>query len=632
MSGMATLIERSQLLHKTGLGIRVVADTYSLELSSRDTGRAAYAMLGSPDGRPWTAISLLASVHTAATPDETWELQTPVAEEADDGVTIVVEARSTAWTRKRLTFRCTSETVELSVTVEGRGDITDLTIFGGQGSMPNGAGGTFRSGIEFASVFVPAPTEPVQFVRPARASAALGVVGDADPGRLNAIFSPPPLVFGFGRSQVTGPAVMPGGEWLGVSVRAHVTELTFTAMRYEPLDSGFLLRLDYEGHTAVDGQWTSPVFVIRPADSGWAVIEDHRRDLVAAGFAGDAGRQAEGWWHEPIFCGWGAQCARLAHRLHADGSIMRIDPVSDTAPETAEEENVVARQAPSLSRQTVYDELLARLEEHELLPGTIVIDDRWQEQYGSATPDREHWPDLRGWIARKHAEGRKVLLWWKAWDPAGIPLDECIVDAAGRPVAVDPANPAYRERLNGIVSALLSAEGLDADGFKVDFTQRAPSGRTLSGHAGSWGIAGLHLLLDTLYRAAKEAKRDALVICHAVHPSFDDVCDMVRLNDVLKKDSHGEPVPVVDQLIVRHAIATRALPNHLIDTDQWPMPNREQWLEYSLAQTGLGVPALYYVEAIDRSGEHIESADLAIIAQSWRDYREALPSVDRPAP
>ncbi|MDQ1597261.1 MAG: hypothetical protein QOI70_685 [Microbacteriaceae bacterium] len=624
MSDMAILIERSQLLHKTGSGIRVVTDTYSLELSSVDEGRASYALLSSPDGRPWTAISLLASVHTASSPDETWELLRPDAVETDDGVTISVEARSTAWTRKRLTFLCTNEAVELSVTVEGRGDITDLTIFGGQGSMPNGAGGTFRSAIEFESLFVPVPTEPVQFVRPAHSSAALGVVGDADPGRLNAIFSPPPLVFGFGREQVTGAAAVPGGEWLGVSVRAHVTELTFNTLRYEPLDSGYLLRLDYEGHTAVDGQWTSPVFVIRPADSGWAVIEDHRADLVAAGYAGDASRPVEGWWLEPIFCGWGAQCARLAHRLHADGSIMHIDPVSDTAPETAEEENVVVRQAPSLARQTVYDEFLARLEEHDLSPGTIVIDDRWQEQYGSATPDADHWPDLRGWIAQKHAEGRKVLLWWKAWDPAGIPLDECILDAGGRAVAVDPANPAYRERLKGIVSALLSADGLDADGFKVDFTQRAPSGRTLAGHPGSWGVAGLHLLLDTLYRAAKEAKRDSLVICHAVHPSFGDVCDMVRLNDVSKKDIHGEPVPVVDQLIFRHEIARRTLPNHVIDTDQWPMPDREQWLAYSVAQIGLGVPALYYLESIDRSGERIDSADLAIIARSWRDYRGAL--------
>jgi hypothetical protein len=99
---------------------------------------------------------------------------------------------------------------------------------------------------------------------------------------------------------------------------------------------------------------------------------------------------------------------------------------------------------------------------------------------------------------------------------------------------------------------------------------------------------------------------------------------MVRLNDVSKKDIHGEPVPVVEQLMSRHEIARRTLPNHVIDTDQWPMPDREQWLAYSVAQIGLGVPALYYLESIDRSGERIDSADLAIVARSWRDYRGAL--------
>jgi hypothetical protein len=35
------------------------------------------------------------------------------------------------------------------------------------------------------------------------------------------------------------------------------------------------------------------------------------------------------------------------------------------------------------------------------------------------------------------------------------------------------------------------------------------------------------------------------------------------------------------------------------------------------------VPALYYVEAIDNSGERIEGADLDAVAASWRAYREA---------
>ena len=50
------------------------------------------------------------------------------------------------------------------------------------------------------------------------------------------------------------------------------------------------------------------------------------------------------------------------------------------------------------------------------------------------------------------------------------------------------------------------------------------------------------------------------------------------------------------------------------------MPNREQWHAYSAAQGLLGVPALYYVEGIDTSGEPLTHADLVSVARSWARY------------
>ena len=187
-----------------------------------------------------------------------------------------------------------------------------------------------------------------------------------------------------------------------------------------------------------------------------------------------------------------------------------------------------------------------------------------------------------------------------------------------------PANPAYLDRLRAIVHRLLGPEGLDADGFKVDFTQRAPSGRTLQASNGTWGMAALHRLIGTMHDAAKSAKADALVVCHTMHPSFGDVCDMVRLNDVLKRDPSGARVPVVDQMRFRAEIARRSLPDHPIDTDQWPMPSRAQWLAYAEEQPALGVPALYYLESIDRSGEPVEAEDLDRIRRLWSTGREPV--------
>ncbi|MET1052996.1 MAG: hypothetical protein ABWX65_10190 [Mycetocola sp.] len=607
-------------LERTGRSVTVTAPTYRLEIRETEPYAAPYAVLSDLDGREWTEFSLLSSVHTAQSPDEVFALGPITASVRGDAVDIRAALSSTAWNSHETRVLCTPEGIELSVVVAGSGRITDFTVFGGVGMMPNGATGTFRSSIGFAGVLVPAPTEPVQFVRPARSSAVLGVVGDADPGRLNAIFSPPPLALGLSRSPADSPTHIPDGNWLGLWLRAPVDELTFPALRYDPVDSGFLLRLDFEGHTVVADAWTSPVFVLRPAATGWSVLEDYRDDLVTSGAAPDHGPAVAVWWNEPIFCGWGAQCGRSAHRLLGGGS----DPTTDAPPETDSEESLVARGAAHFARADVYDEFLDRLSAHELVPGTIVIDDRWQAEYGIATVDTTSWPDLRAWIAGRHAAGQRVLLWWKAWDPEGIPVEECIRDAAGRGVSVDPTNPAYRGRLTGIVRNLLSSDGLDADGLKVDFTQRTPSGRTLRVHGDEWGIAALHRLLAELQSAAVTAKPDALVITHAMHPSFADVSGMVRLNDVSKRNLRGERVPVVDQLALRHAIASRVLPHHPIDTDQWPMPSRAEWLAYAEAQIEKGVPALYYLESIDRSGEHIDSTDLRTVAATWQRYRETI--------
>jgi hypothetical protein len=599
--------------------LTVTADTYRLEVLDTGTRFAdsPYLLLAAPAGEGWVAIDPISSVDTTDAPDEVLEVGPLRIEELDGVVVLVVDTPSTAWRHHAARIVCHPDRVELSIEVEGAGLLDDVTLLGGRATLPSGAAGVFRSGIGFAGLFVPVPTEPVQVVRPADAGAALGVLGDADPGRFHGIFSPPPLVLGLGREVPAGPTDVPGGEWLGLSLRAPVERLTFPSLRYEPLDGGFLLRLPYEGHTRVTGSWTSPTVVLRPAESGYAVIDDHRADLAAHGFVPEPVAAAADWWSEPIFCGWGAQCARALHLLRSP----RSEPDDPTAPESLGEEDRVVTAAPMLSSRVVYDEFLARLDEHGLAPGTVVIDDRWQAEYGTAEPDLDRWPDLGGWIAGRHAAGQRVLLWWKAWDPSGLPAEECVTDAAGRPVAVDPANPAYLARLRRIITRLLSPDGLDADGLKIDFTQRAPSGRTLRGAEGTWGIAALHRLLGTIQEAAKAVKPDSLVVCHTVHPSFGDVCDMVRLNDVLKHDRSGAPVPVVDQMRFRAEVVRRALPEHPIDTDQWPMPNREEWLAYAAVQPELGVPALYYLESIDRSGEAVGSADLERIRDLWAAAR-----------
>ncbi|NED99328.1 hypothetical protein [Phytoactinopolyspora halotolerans] len=577
------------------------------------------AVLRDGGGRVWTELSLLASLDLMDGRDECYDIQ-PARVVAEDGDTaeLRIEMSSPIWRGKAVHVRCTATDVEIWADVHGpigrsSARLEEVALLGGRAILPNGAGGTFRSSIKFASLFSPTPTEPVHVVRPAAVASSLGVVGDASPGRLHGIFSPPPLCWALGERPASGATDVPEGRWWGMSLRAPVDELTMTAVRYTPLDGGFFLRLDYEGHTVVgDDGLRTPSVVLRPASTPWQALTDYRDDLVARGLAPAAPQTSPAWWSEPIFCGWGAQCARAAAQRPDE-------PVADGLGLVG---GATVVKAADLARQEVYDDFLGTLDAAALDPGTIVIDDRWQDAYGAGTVDTDHWPDLRGWIARQHATGRKVLLWWKAWDPEGVPAEECIVDPAGRPVAVDVANPAYLERLRRIVTHLIGPEGLDADGFKVDFTQRSPSGASLRGADGPWGIAALHTLLATLNQAAKRVKPDALLITHTPHPSFGDVCDMVRLNDVLERDNAGDRVHVVEQLQFRHAVAAHSLPGHLVDTDQWPMPDRDSWRGYVEEQARLGVPALYYLESIDASGERLTADDLALVARTWKEYRD----------
>lgn len=580
----------------------IVGDGYRLHVDLR----RPRAELTDSDDRPWSMLSLLADAHPADGRDESRPTGGPTVEQAaPDRISVVQELRSNVWASATTRLDCRPDRLELTfaVTTPTPRGLGRVTLLGGSGRLPTGASGTFRSGLGFRSLFVPTPTEPVAVTRPAEVPASVGVVGDAEPGRLHGVFSPGPYAFGFGRAAITEATNAPGGDWLGCWLRAAVQDCAFASWQYEPLDGGFLLSCDHLGHTTVTDTW-STTLVLRPATGAWTMLADYRDDLLAHGLA-PAPTQPDppAWWSQPMFCGWGAQCARAAANARDGDGADLVGGAGATA-------------APALCRQDLYDDWLSRLAEHDLVPGTIVLDDRWQARYGDAEPDPDHWPDLRTWIAERHRQGQRVLLWWKAWDADGLPADICCADADDTPVAVDPGSEGYRRHIAQTMQRLLGPDGLDADGFKIDFTQRTPVGADLTG-VGPWGTAGLHALLELLYTQAKRVKSDALMITHTVHPGFADVTDMIRLNDILERDPGGRRVPVVDQMRFRHRVAAAVLPEHPVDTDQWPMPDRDQWLSYVAVQPELGVPALYYCESIDGGSGQITDTDLAAVHEAW---------------
>jgi hypothetical protein len=569
-------------------------------------GRAAYrlelvqdglrAVLSSPQGGHWLTLVLLNAFDRTDAVDETLALAEPVV----DGDTVTLERTSTIWERAGVSLSCLDDRIELRSWVEGSGALADVSLLGGRSLLATTAHGFHPSGTSFRTLFSPNPGDPAKLVRAATESAIVGVAGDGSLGRGHWFFTPAPLYLALTTADVADPEQPVEEGWLGLGLAARVEELDFVQLAYRPGDRACHLALEYEGHTRVEGRFDAPALVLTPGSpTPYAGIRAQRDDLAARGAAPPVReRVVPSWWSEPMFCGWGAQC-----RLSAGG----------------------AGPAPALATRENYDRFLATLAAHDLVPGTVVIDDKWQLEYGTNRPDPAKWPDLRGWIAERRAAGQHVLLWWKAWDPEGVPPELCVRTPDGRPVALDPSNPEAAALLRDVIGGLLDPARLGAEGLKIDFTARTPTGAALASHGPGWGIALLHRLLSVVYAAAKDVNPDALVITHTPHPAFADVTDMVRLNDMLRLDDPG-PLPaaaVVPQMRYRTAVARAALPDVLIDTDDWCVPDKATWRAFLEEKPQLGVPSLYYTTDVDVAGERLDEDDYAAVRRVWARSREA---------
>ncbi len=562
-------------------GHKLVAESYALSFPAD----RPFVYISGPDGSRIAELFVLSGVHPLHGRDDTVSIEPWQVSQEPDLVEFRLRAKSSAWDAKTYRFRCTPRGFTYEVEVEGSGSLAEVDYFGGyySGHLRWGSG-FFWSGQLFLLGFNPEPNaREVNYFAPASCS-TINLAGVPLPGRDDWFFTPPPFCFAF---------QAPEG-WLGMGIEARPGENSFVEARYNGQDAGFYLSLFYEGHKPVEGRYRLPGIGFYFAPNEYQVLVAHVDSLRTMGAVPPAAAMAAAgprWWQEPLFCGWGAQCA-LAHRV--DGK------------------------APDYARQPLYEEFLQTLEAHGLRPGTVVIDDKWQLNYGQNLADPDKWPDLPGFVAAQHTAGRKVLLWLKAWDPEGVPAAECITNAGGLPIAVDPTNPAFEAHLRSSVRHMLSPEGYDADGFKIDFTARIPSGPGIRLHGELWGLELMKRYLGIIHGEAKAVKPEALIIAHTTHPYLADVVDMIRLNDI-NVDRN-----VLAAMTHRARVARIACPEALIDADNWPIRDLATWREYVRLQPALGVPSLYYTSHIDRTQEPLEAEDYRLLQEVWTEYRVQL--------
>jgi hypothetical protein len=576
-------------------------------------GRSS-VILSDAHGEPWADLELSGAVSTIGARDETVGIDVADIDARDREVRISWPLDSTCWRAKRVVITCADDALTLHLEVDGDGALGEVVFLGGWGLLPRGGTGWVESGSRFASLVSGAPHVPGRFVQSARETTMVSAAGGAEPGRPGWFFTPGPLCVSVSRAAPGSGRVVPRGAWLTIGVGAAEVAQGFAGLAYRAGAGSFHLALDYEGHTTVDGSWVSPAIRIAPAADPYAGIAEYRSWLAAEGLIAHAGGSSElaidhgtevgpAWWRQPMFCGWGAQCAEAV----AAGTGMIG--------------------AARLSTQDRYDRYLGRLAAVGVVPGTIAIDDKWEATYGSGEPDREKWPDLRGWIERRHEHGQRVLLWWKAWDAEAFPAEHCVRTPDGRAVSLDPSDPAAQGLLRAAVARMLARDELGADGLKIDFTARTPSGSSLRHHGPAWGIALLRELLAVIRDEAKRVNPDCLLVGQVPEPSLARLLDMIRLNDMLRLDDPEPRIRIVPEMTHRAAIVRAACPDRLVDTDDWCAPDLVQWRAWTRAKPALGVPSLYYVDRLDLSGERLEPRDHALLRRTWARYRgrEGLP-------
>lgn len=494
--------------------------------------------------------------------------------ESGDITNIVWTSKSSIWDEKKYTLQIDKENFLYSVSVSGKGSVREVDYFSGK--LSSGKSGAVYETSEYML------TQP-------RFGTDNHYFSMAEDNKISMqLMTPPPLCFPFKSEESAG--------WLGIGLTAENGEYNFDGFSYKNIGNRARFSVDVSGAEIKNREWHSPSVLGCGGKSEWEVLKKY-----AAFHYGNGCRpteyKKEKWWYGPLFCGWGEQ-AILKWKYHT-GDIY------------------------GAACEKVYNDISNHLSFLGLNVTALIIDDKWQKEYGTAMPDPEKWESLRAFTDREHSKGRRVLLWLKCWDDEGLPEEECI-KKDGKPCGGDPTNPKYINRLKEIVRRLLSdGEGcFGCDGFKIDFADCVPTGEGIETfEPGVRGIELVKRLIKIIYDASKSAKADALVSCSGCHPYFADVTDMARLHDY---DLRLRCVnKCMDFRAKQYEIM---LPEALIDTDFPAFGCHTDTMNYLRFAPQIGVPDIY---RISNTGEcEFSNEDIAEIKEIWKKYSEKISQIN----
>lgn len=520
-------------------------------------------------GEVFFRLKPMSPVHANGQQDEDTFLSGPIIEENGRETTVTWTAGSNLWAQKEYIFRLTPDLATYSVRVCGSGRVDSIDYFLGNPSA-RFPGSSYDAADYYAPLGL-ANEKRTNRIFTTAESTALMILN----------YTPTPMAFSFRMADVN--------ERLLLGVAALPDNANFLSFGYRSITSfpdvaRFCMNADFLGYQEVEGKWESPALLMLSAQTDLSALARYAEWHYAQGLPRARTGDIPAWWKGPYFCGWKEQAVVP--------SCKSVFDVFDGA------------------SQACYQTMADTLDERGLRPSAIIIDDKWQGEYGVGLPDPKKWPDMRAWVDGQHEKGRRVVLWFMSWNAEGLPEEECILSETGERLTADPTSPAYRARIRSLMHTLLSAdEGcMNADGFKIDFADRLPKERNMRIHEKNvYGVALLRRFFELIYAEAKAVKPDALVNTSCCHPLFAALTDQARLHDAFfaQRDS-------VRMMKERADLFSAMIPGLSIDTDSGSSSSRRDFLRYARASVHMGVPDIYILHPIE---------DCILTAEDWNEIR-----------
>jgi len=502
-------------------------------------------------------------------------------------------AKSENWEKTEYVLVCKQNNAEYFVRVSGKGDIERVNYFIGEqkdGTQPG-------SDYEFDTYYAPVPT--VKGNRQGVFSAMDSYLNkDGSLDSLSYLTVPPMFVFTYDICGIEPKLAM---GLVAKKGEHNFTEFNYIT-KYEGWMSKFWFTTDQTGHVTVDGTWETPAIIIYGADNRSDSLKYYAEYYYNNGIAKrkDPTEKKPRFWYGPMACGWIEQAAW---------------GIKEGIP----------RSGVDMAYQPAYDHFNEELERVNLHPQIMIIDDKWQTNYGSAEVNPEKWPDLRGWIDMNLEKyNRHVMLWYKLWDAEGLPDDMCMINAKNGEKRADPTNPKYQAYIKETMHRLLSSdEGcMNAYGLKLDYAFIQPVGRDYKSYSGKFGVELYVEYLKVIYEAVKAAKPEAIVSGSPCHPLFAEYIDHARLHDYFPDLRR-----CYEEFAFRREIYTTAMPGVLVDTDGAAFRSHRDTMRYMRLAPKLGIPDLYCLT--DLPCIHITDEDWADVAKVWKDYSDGIDEMFR---